>query len=1041
MEADKLAASSGSLASNLSGLTGEPTSLASEENARRWLAHIEENVRIAQEADAAIAELMRARVGDELGLIRLADDSIAAEMRAKLEAPALLASAHDRKIETLVNQSLGSILDTVFPAALAAGISPDYPNWERSLYQSFPPAQALQLANYIRGVEGATETDRAQMAATAFLENPQQQPGGTDIRDPDKLPVPPIRLPEPPNVPQQPGDPVPTTHTLPQPAPPTCHAYGECGTCRMPDGSLGRLGRVPEILDYHVGANFVFPTDEQILNCRLVGAKSMSWIIGSNQWRCNEPGTNYCDEPAPPTPLPAPAGSTSAECPPQQFQPTTVCAPAVVDTQTGQMYVPPGSQGGSGGAGGAGGPAGNVQISVPVTVNVPADEPPPTFVEQAPPNISPVTVPCYRLDSPQTVCMELATTGVAVSLGTVTDGTFNPLPASGGSTWGAIINAPFALGEAMMGVWNYLFQSDSDAAKAEGQKLIASAKLMDQLVTGKNEDCQCPWFATYRIAAKIGATEYAGRNLGIPTNWLTADLNYAMQFSCPTQLPSQGVFDDLYRAGVISLEPWLCYTRALDNKPNLHKMHAELNRTKIGLDDAMMLYQRELINQETYDAIVREQGVMFDVDKERLEGVFREQSPHISIDAAIRLHRLGKLTDEEYEKTIRQNGVYWHPERDKFVDAYERLPGPGDLTRYMSKDAFDETAVTENDLDNGFADKFSDRAKELANAIGVSEETMKLDWRSHWQNASPHMIFEMLHRLRPGEVDPEIAVGEPKARELLQLADWPSYLVDRMMAVSYSTITRVDARNAYEQDIIDRDGLVARLKDAGYNAADTEMLARLFDKEKDDYQRSEAGKRSVWTVRSVLDAVTSGEVTRDEAAVLLFNLKVPNEDTIDMLDGAQWKMQAITRRKCIAGIRHRFMLGDVATEDAPTLLQNLGLDDVTASTFTEQWQCERNSRAKQTSVGKLIEWFSRGIILMNDLERRLDNLGYNAADLAAYLAEAVEKQMERRQALIEKAIRKAEAEERRREKLRKQQEARAKAVLAAQQAAQSSSGS
>ena len=89
----------------------------------------------------------------------------------------------------------------------------------------------------------------------------------------------------------------------------------------------------------------------------------------------------------------------------------------------------------------------------------------------------------------------------------------------------------------------------------------------------------------------------------------------------------------------------------------------------------------------------------------------------------------------------------------------------------------------------------------------MDKEVLQWYWRAHWELPSPTTGFEMLHRLHPdvleviGEKYKEMGLNPDDLKtdldtlkELLKISDYPKYWRDRLAAISYSPLTRVDLR-------------------------------------------------------------------------------------------------------------------------------------------------------------------------------------------------------------------------------------------------------
>ena len=141
------------------------------------------------------------------------------------------------------------------------------------------------------------------------------------------------------------------------------------------------------------------------------------------------------------------------------------------------------------------------------------------------------------------------------------------------------------------------------------------------------------------------------------------------------------------------------------------------------------------------------------------------------------------------------------------------MPGPSDLVRFAQREAFDEAAVAQFDLDTEFPAEFG----ELGKKIGLGEEFTKLFWRAHWDLPSIQQGFEMLHRN---------AILPEDLKTLFRVADILPFWREPFEKISYSPYTRVDVRRMSSVGVLGPDAVFDAYKDAGY---DTERATKLAE--------------------------------------------------------------------------------------------------------------------------------------------------------------------------------------------------------------------
>jgi len=480
--------------------------------------------------------------------------------------------------------------------------------------------------------------------------------------------------------------------------------------------------------------------------------------------------------------------------------------------------------------------------------------------------------------------------------------------------------------------------------------------------------------------AGIMALRALDAKVGGPWDYLSQGLMYDLQYQSPQYLPSQSEVDACLLNGTITRELWACLTRANGNHIWSSERVLAAKRARPAFSDYISLFRRGLITR-------------------------------------------GQL--DEYGS---QNGYMNTSEIDEAIKASEFIPPYSDIVRMMVRDSADEQAVAFGGFDSGFREKFAGPLKEWAQANGITEDVFKYLWRAHWELPSPTQLYEMLRRLRPGRVDDKIAVTPDVVKQVLTQNDLAPGFVDRLMAVSYNTITRTDLLAWYVNGAVDEPELIERLQDNGYSLDDAKRIVEGWRVEKANRVQNRA---LLWTRRNITKHYVEGNVDRDSAAKLL-SRSIPNKkDVDDVLDDADMVRKAERRRKCIRAVRRRMFTGEITEIETRRELVRLGLDASVAADLAEGWTCEIASAAKEPTVKMLTGWLQAGVIDTNDFYQRLLNLRYSREDAKRILDTALVVEAKRLQALAEKAAKEAEA---RREKAAKEaQRQREKQAKAAQQ--------
>lgn len=461
--------------------------------------------------------------------------------------------------------------------------------------------------------------------------------------------------------------------------------------------------------------------------------------------------------------------------------------------------------------------------------------------------------------------------------------------------------------------------------------------------------------------------------------YLAQGYMYDLQYSAPQFLPTQAEVDALRLSNEINQELWECLTKANGNH----------------------LWAREL--------------------------VLRAKRNRAPVSDLISLWRRGSLTDVALTDYASQVGVMNNTDLEIMKLASEFIPPYSDIIRMMVRDANDKTTVDAFELDTGFTDKYGGQLREWARAQGISDDVFRFLWRSHWQLPSPTQLYQMLHRLRPGKPGVEAPVDADLVKKTLLANDLSPTFVDRLMSVSYNTLTRTDLLQFFTNGSIGKLEVVSRLQDTGYTREDAKAIADAWEVEVANRRQNRA---RLFTRNNTVRAYIAGEVSIDRAKAIL-SRSIPEESQVlEILEDADEMRRVVRRRKCIKAIRRKRITGEIDEMQSRRELVAQGVEPLHASEIAEGWTCEIVSMSKEPTVSQMTKWFLEGIIGPDEFTRRLINLRYSREDAKRIMDTVVLQENKRRakqmQAAQEKAARAAERAareaERRREKARKELE-------------------
>jgi len=379
-----------------------------------------------------------------------------------------------------------------------------------------------------------------------------------------------------------------------------------------------------------------------------------------------------------------------------------------------------------------------------------------------------------------------------------------------------------------------------------------------------------------------------------------------------------------------------------------------------------------------------------------------------------------KQTPAATDAELIRLGVKNAGDRAKMRELMLQTPQVSDLVRFMVRDSFDDDTVIKYQYDKDFDKKFSEspQAQALAKAAGIPVEFMRLVWRAHWDIPSYTQLCEMLHRLRPEKGFPaDIAVTIEDIRTALEINDMSPGWVERLIAISYNTITRTDLLQWFVNGSIERNEVISRLQDTGYTKADAVRITDAWELEISIRRKNRSATLSI---RQIVKYYIDGLIDQGEATTLLSDVISDPLEVNKIIAEADLMRMAESRRKCINGYRKRFMKGEFTTVTVKNQLQLLGLDQAQIQPIVDGWDCELRSMSKQIPLAGIRKLARAGLLSIFEVRERLKNLHYTPADVERLISDMILTESERQQALAKAATKERIALREKQEKLSKQ---------------------
>jgi hypothetical protein len=331
-----------------------------------------------------------------------------------------------------------------------------------------------------------------------------------------------------------------------------------------------------------------------------------------------------------------------------------------------------------------------------------------------------------------------------------------------------------------------------------------------------------------------------------------------------------------------------------------------------------------------------------------------------------------------------------------------------------------------------------------------------------YEEVSPTQVYEMLHRLRPdrvvryplpdgrgGQVTPApVDIGI--VRSLLKEKDYNPIWRDRLAAISYRTLGRIDVKRIYllggfgkqlgEKGFdTSKPGepvatgktekeLVARFQDMGNSPLDASLQAW---QAASDFDRSQGAKQNARHLRVICRMYSSGAIDRLEAVKRAEGVTKDLGEANRLADLCDAERADRDVREAIGGIRKQYLSGEVPEQTAKDWLRMIGVQAARIAQYVATWNMQFRKVDRAATVQQLRDWWREGILTRDEFVKRLENLSYSPEDVTrivrvAELGELARSTKERQRIIDaqERERRRLAGEAERRRKDRERAEAR-----------------
>jgi len=380
----------------------------------------------------------------------------------------------------------------------------------------------------------------------------------------------------------------------------------------------------------------------------------------------------------------------------------------------------------------------------------------------------------------------------------------------------------------------------------------------------------------------------------------------------------------------------------------------------------------------------------YDTDKHYT--LIQMYKPKLSISEIVTGYLRGVFDEKEFNYLLSEHGL---SERDigYLKGIMYDYPSPTDFIRFAVRDVF----VEDKEIKKALEAEFPEGIVDYAEKAGLKREQLMWYWKAHWELPSPTQVYEMLHRLNPDVLAIRGKAYEGMGLDLdnlkLTLDDVKTYLRQadydvrwrqRLVAISYSPLTRVDLRRIYALGLISDEELIARLMELGYTKEDAQLIAEFYKQYTEEEGRE-------WTKSEIKYLLYYGIINEAQAKLYLMDLGYSEESAGQLIELWKAKLEEKDLREAQKYVRDAFAEGLITEEEARTQLKELGLAEEVIDVILAKEEKRRQRSYKNPSPDKVVKWLKAEIITEQEARNMLKELNVREKWIDYYIKEGLAK--------------------------------------------------
>lgn len=325
----------------------------------------------------------------------------------------------------------------------------------------------------------------------------------------------------------------------------------------------------------------------------------------------------------------------------------------------------------------------------------------------------------------------------------------------------------------------------------------------------------------------------------------------------------------------------------------------------LGFDVAVAMQRQGLIPESTVNDQLERQGY----HDWQISAIKEFIYARITAGDVIALWLRSEIGEEELHIKLRELGY-----KDGDIQLLQSLaffiPPVSDLITMAVREVFSPEIAAKFGQYEDFPQDFAENAAKQ----GVSEDWAKRYWAAHWNLPSLTMGFEMFQRR---------IISDDELRLLMKAQDVMPFWRDKLIALSYNPLTRVDVRRMHKLGVLAREDVVNSYRDIGYSPENAELLTQFTETYNEDV--SDLGEGKSLALSQVMELLNQRIITDQNAIEILKGMRYDESESAMLVALNNLKRDLGERKQAKENIIQKGKKHIITYEQAQSQLTMLGI--------------------------------------------------------------------------------------------------------------------